>query len=77
MSNPFQFVDVPRQDPEKSLSLARIHTWDEIYGHYGTETAQTQAGRCISCGNFARRSTSFSIPPSRIAARVFQRGYMR
>ena len=51
MSNPFQFVDVPRQDPEKSFSLSRIQNWDEIYGHYAKETAQAQADRCISCGN--------------------------
>lgn len=51
MSNPFQFVDLPRQDPQKSFSLARIDNWDEIYGHYDKDTAAAQAGRCIECGN--------------------------
>ncbi|MDJ0958727.1 MAG: FAD-dependent oxidoreductase [Arenicellales bacterium] len=51
MSNPFQFVDVPRQDPPKAFSLSRIQDWHEIYGHYAKETAEAQADRCIACGN--------------------------
>ena len=51
MSDPFQFVNVPRRDPEKSFSLSRIHNWNEIYSHYTRETAEAQAGRCIACGN--------------------------
>lgn len=51
MSNPFQFIDLPRQDPQKSSSLLRIESWSEIYGHYDKETVEAQAGRCIACGN--------------------------
>lgn len=51
MSKNFQFVDLPRLDPDKSDARLRIHEWKEIYGHYKPESVAAQAGRCISCGN--------------------------
>ncbi len=51
MSNPFQFLEVPRQDPEKKPVEVRIKSFDEIYGQFDPESAASQAGRCISCGN--------------------------
>lgn len=51
MSKHFQFVDLPRLDPEKTDARIRVHQWNEIYGDYETEPAANQAGRCIECGN--------------------------
>lgn len=51
MSKNFQFVDLPRMDPDKSDARLRIHEWKEIYGHYNPDDAAAQAGRCIACGN--------------------------
>lgn len=51
MSDPFQFLDVPRQDPPKREVEVRIKRWDEIYGQFDPQSASRQAGRCISCGN--------------------------
>ncbi len=51
MSNPFQFLEVPRQDPVKKPVEVRIKSFDEIYGQFDPESAASQAGRCISCGN--------------------------
>jgi glutamate synthase (NADPH/NADH) small chain len=49
--DPFQFIEVPRQDPEKKPVLLRIHRYDEIYGHFDAQTSAAQAARCLSCGN--------------------------
>ncbi len=46
-----QFLDVPRQDPEKLPLEVRTTEFREIYAQYGAETAASQAGRCLSCGN--------------------------
>jgi len=51
MTNHFQFLDLPRQDPVKTPSQIRVHQWNEIYGHYDEKSAAAQAGRCIDCGN--------------------------
>ena len=51
MSKNFQFVDLPRLDPDKSDARLRVHGWKEIYGHYVGDKAAAQAGRCIECGN--------------------------
>jgi glutamate synthase (NADPH) small chain len=48
---PLQFLEIPRQDPEKSAAEARIRTFREIYGHYSPDQAAAQAGRCLDCGN--------------------------
>ncbi|MDJ0870248.1 MAG: FAD-dependent oxidoreductase [Gammaproteobacteria bacterium] len=49
--NPFQFVELPRREPDKVSVEVRIRDFKEIYGHYDQPTAAAQAGRCIACGN--------------------------
>ncbi len=49
--NHMQFLDVPRQDPEKLPLDVRTTEFREIYSQYSAGTAAQQAGRCISCGN--------------------------
>lgn len=51
MGNVFQFLDAPRQDPEKKPAEVRIVEFGEIYGQFDLETASTQSERCLSCGN--------------------------
>ena len=51
MNKNFQFVELPRQDPDKVTARRRVRDWGEIYGHYEIKTAAQQAGRCIDCGN--------------------------
>lgn len=51
MSDPLHFLEVPRQDPPKLEAEIRIRRWDEIYGQFDIESAESQASRCISCGN--------------------------
>ncbi|TNF97729.1 MAG: glutamate synthase small subunit [Gammaproteobacteria bacterium] len=55
MSNPaknvFQFLDLPRQDPEKVPADIRIHEFKEIYRSFDLDNASHQAGRCLACGN--------------------------
>lgn len=50
-AKPLLFVDTPRQDPNKQSAYTRVNNYKEIYGHYEPETAATQAGRCLHCGN--------------------------
>ncbi|OBS08210.1 FAD-dependent oxidoreductase [Acidihalobacter prosperus] len=51
MANPMQFLEIQRQDPDKKPAEVRIHEFKEIYGQFKAESAQRQAGRCLSCGN--------------------------
>lgn len=51
MSNVFQFLDLPRQDPEKTPSQERNKEFNEIYGDYEADQAAAQSERCLSCGN--------------------------
>jgi glutamate synthase (NADPH) small chain len=51
MPNVFQFLDVPRQDPEKKKVVIRIREHKEIYGEYDPASAAAQSARCIACGN--------------------------
>lgn len=51
MANVFQFLDVPRKDPEVKPVEIRIHEYKEIYGQYDPSSAASQAARCLSCGN--------------------------
>jgi glutamate synthase (NADPH) small chain len=46
-----QFLDVPRADPAKTPVEARITQFREIYAPYEPEQAESQARRCIACGN--------------------------
>jgi len=50
-SNPFQFLDLPRQMPKTLPVAVRVNDWREIYGSFEPAAAVEQAGRCIDCGN--------------------------
>ncbi len=51
MGNVFQFLDAPRQDPDKKPAEHRITEFKEIYGQFTPEAASAQAERCLACGN--------------------------
>jgi len=51
MSNDFQFLDLPRQNPDKVPALERSKHFEEIYGEYESEQAAAQSERCLDCGN--------------------------
>lgn len=51
MGNNFQFVQVPRVDPQKKEVQLRIKEYCEIYAEYDATTAKAQADRCLECGN--------------------------
>jgi glutamate synthase (NADPH/NADH) small chain len=51
MSDPLHFLEVPRQDPPKLTAEIRVRRWNEIYGQFDPESAESQASRCIACGN--------------------------
>lgn len=51
MTNVFQFLDAPRQDPDKTPATERIVQFNEIYGQFDARTAASQSERCLSCGN--------------------------
>jgi glutamate synthase (NADPH/NADH) small chain len=51
MSNVFQFVDVPRQDPPKTSVEVRLQGFGEIYGQFDPRSAGAQSERCLACGN--------------------------
>jgi glutamate synthase (NADPH/NADH) small chain len=46
-----QFLDIPRQEPDKLAVEVRTKQFREIYSQYSAESAAQQAGRCLSCGN--------------------------
>ncbi|RYZ73569.1 MAG: glutamate synthase small subunit [Lysobacteraceae bacterium] len=48
----FQFVELPRQMPQRiPLELRTSGDWGEMYGKFALPEAQHQAGRCLDCGN--------------------------
>lgn len=48
----FQFLDLPRTMPQRiPVELRTSGDWGELYGAFGKEDAQYQAGRCLDCGN--------------------------
>ncbi len=51
MSDPMQFLNLPRQSPAKTAAEVRLREWDEIYGQFDPEQAARQSGRCLACGN--------------------------
>lgn len=51
MDKHFEFLDIPRQNPDKVPAQIRTHEWSEIYGHYLDDVAESQASRCLDCGN--------------------------
>jgi glutamate synthase (NADPH/NADH) small chain len=50
-NNAFQFLELPRRDPETLGVAQRSRQWVEIYARLGEPDAAAQAGRCIECGN--------------------------
>ena len=51
MGNVFQFLQVPRVDPDKKSVEVRIKEYREIYGQLDVESSAHQADRCLHCGN--------------------------
>lgn len=51
LNNNFQFLDVPRQDPNKKDLGVRRSQYVEIYNPFQPEQAGSQAHRCLECGN--------------------------
>jgi len=51
MTKNFEFVEVPRQDPAKTVAEVRIRDFREIYGQFDPKAAGMQASRCLGCGN--------------------------
>ncbi len=51
LNNDFQFLDVPRQDPEKKDITVRKAEFVEIYKPFTSETVTNQTHRCLGCGN--------------------------
>lgn len=51
MTKYFEFIEIPRHDPEKKGAEARIKQFAEIYGDFDAQSAAIQAGRCLACGN--------------------------
>ncbi|PKM43965.1 MAG: glutamate synthase small subunit [Gammaproteobacteria bacterium HGW-Gammaproteobacteria-1] len=51
MGNVFQFLQVPRIDPEKKSVEVRIKEYAEIYGQFDKDGAAAQSDRCLACGN--------------------------
>lgn len=51
LSNDFQFLDVPRQDPDKKETVVRTTAFVEIYKPFSQDVAANQAHRCLGCGN--------------------------
>lgn len=49
--NVLQFLDIPRQGPEKKSVDIRIKEYAEIYGCFDADIAAYQSGRCLHCGN--------------------------
>ena len=47
----FDFLEMPRSDPDKTPAVIRIHEFKEIYGQFDPDKAAKQAGRCLACGN--------------------------
>jgi glutamate synthase (NADPH/NADH) small chain len=51
LNNLFQFVEVKRSDPKKESTAYRKRHFSEIYKPYKKEEVETQAHRCLECGN--------------------------
>ena len=50
-AKPLLFIENPRQDPDKKPARERVLEFKEIYGQFNADSAATQAGRCLHCGN--------------------------
>jgi glutamate synthase (NADPH/NADH) small chain len=47
----FQFLEIPRREPDKLPVVERLQSFREIYSQFDAEGAAQQASRCIACGN--------------------------
>ena len=50
-NNDFQFLDIERVDPPKRDMKRRVGEFVEIYDPFNQTAAESQAHRCLSCGN--------------------------
>ncbi len=50
-SNPFQFMQVERREPEKKSLDERRNRFVEIYEPFSADAAAGQSDRCLACGN--------------------------
>ena len=51
MDKNLQFLELKRMDPDVISPAQRKKNYNEIYGHYTSQIASEQSGRCIECGN--------------------------
>ncbi len=51
LANPFQFIDVDRNDPVKKDMETRTESFVEIYDPFTQRQAAEQSHRCLECGN--------------------------
>lgn len=51
LANDFQFLEVPRHDPDKKDIQTRRDTFVEIYYPFEKPQVENQAHRCLGCGN--------------------------
>ncbi len=51
LDNNFQFLDVPRKDPDKKDIATRRAKFVEIYQPFQQDQVSSQAHRCLACGN--------------------------
>ena len=51
MTNPAHFLSVDRIEPNKLPAQQRSQQYSEIYSEFNVEVAQSQAERCLHCGN--------------------------
>mgnify|MGYP003314324315 CR=1 FL=1 len=51
MDKNLQFLELKRMDPDVISPAKRKKNYNEIYGHYTSQIASEQSGRCIECGN--------------------------
>jgi glutamate synthase (NADPH/NADH) small chain len=51
INNVNHFLEQERTDPHKAEPDSRIKNFNEIYGHFKQHEAESQAARCLDCGN--------------------------
>lgn len=45
------FIDTQRHDPDKVEAIQRLRNFEEIYQFFNNRQVQSQAERCVQCGN--------------------------
>ena len=51
MPDPLKFLNLPRQNPQKTPVQIRLYNYHEIYGQFDSAQAAQQSERCLGCGN--------------------------